>query len=129
MEAGFFWACEYGKTDVVDFLLQRGIEVDAQDGRRMTGLHWATYGGHLETAKLLLARGAPLELENAWGGTVLGGTLWSATSIADAEPFRRHADYVPIVECLIAAGARVDPAWSTGIKRIDQLLERHRSTS
>jgi hypothetical protein len=128
MDAGFFWACEYGKTDVVDFLLERGVDVGQQDDRGMTGLHWATHGGHLDTVKLLLERKAPLELENAWGGTVLGGTIWCAVNVAQAEPFRRHADYVPIITRLIAAGAAIDPAWSTGIRRIDTLLRRRGAT-
>ncbi len=29
MQAGFAWACEFGRTNVVDFLLQKGMELDA----------------------------------------------------------------------------------------------------
>ena len=129
MESGYVWACEYGRTAVVEFLLQQGIDVAMQDKRGMTGLHWATYGGHLDTAQALLRRKAPLELKNTWGGTVLGGLLWCVMHTDDVEPFRRLPDYAPIVEVLLAAGAKVDPAWTTGIARIDELLRRYRPVS
>ena len=54
MKDGFAWACQFGRTSVVDFLLQRGMDVDAKlkhDGQ--TGLHWAAYRrtrGHRQAA-------------------------------------------------------------------------------
>ena len=42
MEAGFMWACEYGRTSVVAFLLQKGFEVSVSPHGE-TGLHWAAY--------------------------------------------------------------------------------------
>ena len=75
MKDGFAWACEFGRTSVVDFLLQRGMDVDAKlkhDGQ--TGLHWAAYGGHADTVKLLLERGAPVDAKDeSYGGTPWGG--------------------------------------------------------
>ena len=41
MEDGFGWACEFGRTDVVVFLLQSGHHGP-------TGLHWAAYGRHAD---------------------------------------------------------------------------------
>ncbi len=102
MEAGFAWACEYGKNNVVDFLLKKGIDVSAQGNTGLTGLHWAVVGGQLKTIELLLERGAPLEAVNVYGGTVLGQALWSAMN------GNRNIDYVPIIERLIRAGAKVD---------------------
>lgn len=55
LNSGFQWACEYGWTGVVDFLLQRGIEVGEMH-RGQTGLHWAAYGGHADIVRLLLER-------------------------------------------------------------------------
>jgi ankyrin repeat protein len=118
MEAGFQWACEYGRTAVVEFLLETGVDVAAQSGG-MTGLHWAAHGGHMEIIKLLLERNAPLEVKNTYGGTVLDQALWSSVNSG------LDIDYVPVIDSLIAAGAKVDPSFSTGNKRIDELLRRH----
>jgi hypothetical protein len=102
MESGFIWACEYGRNSIVDFLLRKGVDLCAQVDTGLTGLHWAAVGGQLETIKLLVERGAPLEERNIWGGTVLGQTLWSAIN-GDAD-----IDYVPIIEVLIGAGAKIE---------------------
>ena len=55
MERGFMWACEYGRDGVVDFLLQKGVDLLAQANTGQTGLHWAVIGGQVETIRLLLA--------------------------------------------------------------------------
>src|SRR5262249_26371021 len=48
--SGFAWACEYGHTGVVDFLLGHGVTVDASLRHNgQSGLHWAAYGGHVDT--------------------------------------------------------------------------------
>jgi len=132
MESGFLWACEYGRNDVVDFLLQRGTDVRAQSNTGLTGLHWAVVGGKLATIKLLLERGAPLEEKNVYGGTAQGQALWSAFN-GDS-----GIDYVSMIEMLIDAGAKVEPgslAWlakQTGSAltkgRLEALLRRHGAT-
>jgi hypothetical protein len=122
MEAGFNWACEYGRTAVVEFLLERGVDAASQSGG-MTGLHWAAHGGHIEIINLLLQRNAPLEVRNSYGGTVLGQALWSSINSGF------DIDYVPVIEGLIAAGAKVDHGCFTGNKRIDEALRRHGAKS
>jgi len=57
MESGFGWACEYGRNAVVEFLLDRGVDLRAGEKINQTGLHWAVIGGALETVNLLLKRG------------------------------------------------------------------------
>jgi len=111
---GFVWACEYGYNDVVTFLLDHGVDPAFAVGG-MTGLHLAAHDGRLDTVKLLLARNAPLEVKNSYGGTVLDQTLWSAVN----HPRPAHRE---IVEALIAAGAKVEADWLTGIPEIDELL-------
>ena len=120
MESGFMWACEYGRTTVVEFLLERDVDMAAQDLHGQTGLHWAVIGGQLDTIKLLLERRVPLEVVNVYGGTVLGQARWSA------EHSDSRIDYAPIVELLIAAGARVDASSSERVARV-RLRRRSKS--
>lgn len=110
MRDGFAWACEFGRTSVVDFLLQRGMELDVRvkhDGQ--TGLHWAAYGGHVDTVKLLLERGAPIDAKDkSYGGTSLGWALYAWGNCPDratCEP------YYEVVALLVRAGAKLDPQW------------------
>lgn len=99
MEAGFLWACEYGRNDVVEFLLNRGVNLRAHENTGLTGLHWAVVGGHIDTIRLLLERGAPLDAKSIYGGTVLTQAYWCASN-ADSD-----VDYSPVIETLKRAGA------------------------
>ena len=133
MDSGFFWACEYGRTRVVDFLLKKGADLRAGENTGLTGLHWAVVGGQLDTIRMLLERGAPLEVKNVYGGTVLGQALWSAIN---GDP---GIDYVPIIKRLIEAGAEIPKgslSWleyagrSSVVKaRIAEVLRRHGAKS
>ena len=100
MQRGFLWACEYGRDEVVEFLLQHGASLESQANTGQTPLHWAVIGGHEDTIKLLLDHGASLEAENVYGGTALGQALWSA---ANGDP---EIDYAPIIALLKQHGAK-----------------------
>jgi ankyrin repeat protein len=109
MRDGLAWACEFGRTSVVEFLLQRGIAVDAK-GRPhgQTGLHWAAYGGHKDAVKLLLDRSAPIDAKDEHhGGTPLEWALyaWGNSSRTNREP------YYGVVAMLARAGAKLEPKW------------------
>ena len=81
----------------------------------------ADIGRQLDTVKLLLKRGAPLEAKNVYGGTALGQATWCVIN-GD-----RSADYIPIVSALLDAGARVEEAdYPTGNERVDDLLHHRR---
>ena len=119
LDAGFIWACEYGRREVVDFLIDRGVNLRAGENTGQTALHLAAHHGELEIVRLLIARGAPLEARNCYGGTVLGQTTWSAMH-TDFD-----VDYAAIVETLLHAGADVRQAdYPTGNERVDELLRR-----
>ena len=109
LKDGFAWACEFGRTDVVDVLLQKSIDVDAKlkhDGQ--TGLHWAALGGHVDTVKLLLLCGAPVDVKDEnYGGTPLGWALYGW----GAPENQGRADYYEVVALLAQAGAKLDPEW------------------
>jgi ankyrin repeat protein len=102
MERGFLWASEYGRNEIVEFLLQRGVDVATQAHTGQTALHWAVIGAQLSTIHLLLRHNAPLEDKNTYGGTPLGQALWS---MAQGDP---HLDYIPVIEALLKAGAKIE---------------------
>jgi hypothetical protein len=108
LRQGFAWACQYGHADVVEFLLQHGIDVD--DWRRgTTPLHWAAYGGNAAVARVLLAAQAPVDTpDDTFAGTPLGWAIygWGETA---AGPEREP--YYEIVAMLVRAGGTVDPRW------------------
>jgi hypothetical protein len=111
-------ACFNGRTDVARYLLDRGIDPAAGNGTGLNAVHWAANRGQLETVKLLLERKAPLELRNMYGGTVLGGAVWSAVN----EP---KPDHVRIIEALLEAGADVREAeFPSGNDAVDAVLQR-----
>ena len=120
---GFAWACGFSRNDIVTFLLDKGVALDAHDVDGQTGLHWAAMNGHLGTMQLLLARGVPLEVKNVHGGTVLGQTLWSAAHDVDPDA------YIPIIETLLAAGADVPERHAPISQRMDSLLQEHGSVA
>jgi hypothetical protein len=110
MESGFMWACEYGRTRVVAFLLQKGMDVAARPHGE-TGLHWAAYAGHSDTVHLLLRRKAPVDIKDkTHAGTPLG---WSLYGWCNPPPEAKRTRYHDVVALLIAAGAKAEPEWLT----------------
>lgn len=108
---GFTWACEYGHADVVAFLLAHGQDVNARLPKHhgQSGLHWAAWGGHANTVRVLLAAGARVDIvDERFGGTALG---WALHAWLGGGPRPRDPRYVEAAGLLVAAGARVDPAW------------------
>ncbi|MGJ5818646.1 ankyrin repeat domain-containing protein [Paludibaculum fermentans] len=99
---GFHWACEYGRLEVIGFLLDRRPELVRDVSTGMTGLHWAIVGGEVEAMKLLIARGAPLEVENEYGGTALSQALWFAMTATNG------IDYPSTIEVLLEAGSVIE---------------------
>jgi len=103
--SGLQWACEYGHTPVVAFLIQQGIAFKELH-RGQTGLHWAAHCGHVDIVKLLLRHGAPLQLKDErFGGTPLG---WALHGWAYAPEPAGNARYHEVTAALVAAGATVD---------------------
>jgi ankyrin repeat protein len=102
MNEAFAFACMVGRTDDAEALLDRGVDPYAGMKTWLAGPHWAASGGQLETLRMMIRHNVPLEVENRYGGTVLGQALWSAIH----EPKPDHAD---IIEALIDAGAKIEP--------------------
>ena len=58
MAEAFVHACQHGRTEVVRWFLDRGLNPDVAPYLGRTGLHWAIPDRHLEVISLLLERGA-----------------------------------------------------------------------
>jgi hypothetical protein len=110
MRDGFTWACEFGQTSVVEFLLNRGMDINARLPKHhgQTGLHWAAHGGCGETVKLLLQRGASVDAQDErFGGTPLG---WALHGLGEETAELREPHY-EVVALLVDAGSAVSPVW------------------
>lgn len=105
MESALVSASFNDATTVVQFLLDRGVHIDARV-RGFSGVNAAATGGCAGTVRLFISHGASLEIRNEYGGTSLGGALWGALNTPD------KGDYVAVIESLLAAGARIEP-WMT----------------
>ena len=108
MKSGFNWACEYGRTSVVDFLLRRGIDAGERH-HGGTGLHWAAYGGHRDIAKLLLKQKAPVPPEDErFGGTPLG---WALYGWQEGVPCGAPCHYDEVVKASRSTPGIADAEW------------------
>jgi ankyrin repeat protein len=121
LQEAYRYACGYGATRVVEFLLERGADMTEHTGDGYTGTHYAVMSGSVETVNLLLRRNPPLEGKTTHGPSVLFHALWSATRGDNLEA------HVQIIEALIAAGAKVPEKHPPVNATIDALLERHNS--
>ena len=95
-------ACMLGRTETAAYLLDNGVDPYLGMRTGLAGPHYAASGGHLDTVKMLLGKNIPLEIENGYGGTMLGQALWSAIN--------EHKDsHTNVIELLIESGAYVWP--------------------
>jgi hypothetical protein len=112
MRDGFSWACEYGRTEVVRFLIERGMDVAARlRPHQQTGLHWAAYSGYVETVKVLLAHHAPLEVQDRSFETRPVG--WALHGWHERRGQQDVDSYYEVVALLVSAGTFIDPKWLT----------------
>lgn len=100
METALLCASAYGRNNVVEFLLEKGVSLAAHSADGQTALHHAVIGGHLDTVKLILRHNPPLAAQNIYGGSALGQARWSAAHGGDPKI------YAEIVKLLVAAGAK-----------------------
>jgi ankyrin repeat protein len=116
-----------GNTEGVRLLLELGLDLDSRTSQGGTNadpaLHVAVWRGWLETVKLLVARGAPLEATNGAGATPLSLAVRALVEQSDWTP---HAS-TEIVTVLLNAGACVDTVhpFPSGSAAADALLREH----
>jgi ankyrin repeat protein len=121
LQAALKHACTWGRLNVVEFLLDKDVDLSVDHADGQTPLHCAAIGGQLDVIKFLLKQNAPLEVKNMYGGTVLGQTLWSAAHGGDPKV------YAEIIKVLIAAGAKIPERHVPVNKAIDDLLRGYGS--
>ena len=127
LEMALGWACRFGHQGTATILLDLGVDPATGDVDAMTPLHWAAANGQLDLIDRLIARAAPLEARNRWGGTVLDSTVYFALHAAPGWPPVAGADYPAVLERLLAAGADVTAVeLPTGNPRLDEVLTRLR---
>ncbi len=100
MHDGFLLGCEYGRDNVVEYLVARGVRLSACTKDGQTGLHMAANGAKSETARLLLRLSADPEALNSYGATALGQARWSAAHA------RHPEDYAEVIAALEGGSAR-----------------------
>ena len=107
----FAYACGYGASNVVEFLLDHGIDVNAElkiHGKGHTALHVAAFHGHVPVVELLLRRGAQLDvIDKTWGTPPL---RWALTGW-EIDPTRDDQRYYDVVARMVKAGAEVKREW------------------
>lgn len=64
-------AAYYGFTDIVDYIIEQGVDVNHLNAKNDTSLLWASRWGHRDTVRALLKLGASPSVENDKGSTAL----------------------------------------------------------
>ena len=88
------WASFHNRPQLLQWLIDRGGNVDHQDRNGYCALHYVAQEKHDNIARLLLAAGASTELRDVYGNT----PLWTATFEA------RSGDF-GVVQLLVDYGA------------------------
>jgi ankyrin repeat protein len=104
LENGFLYACGYDHPEVVRFLLERGVDPNTRNNGGETGLHWASFGPSPAIAKLLVERGATVDVrDNRYNATPLEWTLFAWSKLGAS----REQGY-ELAALLVRAGATVE---------------------
>lgn len=107
IESAFLYACGYGSAAAVEFLLDRGVDPVARNEDGQTGLHWASWGPHIDVIKLLIKRRAPVDVkDNCFDATPLDMALWTWDNTPNKEKRDRCYEAIAL---LAQAGAKLDP--------------------
>jgi len=108
IKSAFVYASGYGSANVVDYLLERGVD-PGSDPEVRSSLYWAIYGGHVTMIERLLRAGAPVNSRHEkqqFTPLELALGKW-----AKAEDDEERENACEIVRVLTANGAKLDRAW------------------
>ena len=93
-------AAIHGRSDVVQTLLEKGMDVNAENNRGETALHVAARYGKSDVVRTLIDKGADVNAENNRGETALQHVL-------ERYPEEERSDSMNrVMELLRNAGAR-----------------------
>jgi ankyrin repeat protein len=70
------WACMRAHWDIVEFLIEKGADLNIRGGDGGTPINWAVNHENVEIIKLLVKNGAKLNIKNQWGMTELHTAVW-----------------------------------------------------
>jgi ankyrin repeat protein len=96
LRTSLIWATYYNNLDLLIWLIENGADINHQDTIGYTALHFAGQEKNIETAQLLLDKGANLELADIHGNT----PIWTAI-------FNSKGDY-SLVKMYLSNGANLD---------------------
>ena len=65
------WASYNGNVEIVQALIDKGADINANSNPGRTALMWASISGHKEVVQLLLAKGADVNSKDVDGNTAL----------------------------------------------------------
>ena len=105
LDEALSWAARNDRVEVLDVLIARGADGDA-DINRGTALAWAAASGRAEAARRLLSLGADPNRRTTFGGTAHGKD-------ATALHLAAQGGHVDVIHLLLDAGA--DPAVRDGL--------------
>ena len=120
LEEAFWSTCKYGHTEVAEWFLKCGVDIDAKGGANNTGLMLASQRGRRDTVEMLLDCGASVALKNDFGGSALGSTMYFLANHPVSD-----ADYAGVIELLLNAGSEFNFAdKATGDDEVDDMLRK-----
>ena len=109
-----------GQADGLRALISVGFDPGARNHFNETPLHWACVAGRLESARVLIEAGAPLDVkERNHQADPIGWACWG--SVFWQEP---HGDYAATVRLLLDRGARVPNAGDGSTEVQEAVRER-----
>jgi ankyrin repeat protein len=120
---------ESGNAAVLETMLECGFEPNAPDKDRVTPLHRAAMGGHVEAVRVLLAHGADVgALDGMFSATPL---VWAVEGRSTMK--HQGTDHVGVARLLMDAGSPLDwtpPDGAPGPERtLDGLIEIRRDVA
>jgi ankyrin repeat protein len=126
MESGFLSACALGRKEVVEFLLERGIDPGVRTRYGRTALHNAAYGAWVDIIKMLLGRDAPVDaIDESYHSTPLDVALWVWNNSPERPESKRCYE---VIALLARAGARLEPQqWYDPQEGRSRMLEKIRA--
>lgn len=87
-------AARDGHLDVVQYLVEQGADIEAQDMNRSATVIYSALSGHLDVVKCLVEHGADTEVKD-----------WSGSSAPIKATSLRH---LPVVKCLVQQGTDIE---------------------